>query len=885
MFAGTFEGSGAESFGLASGLAVDEATGEVYVVDPAHERVERFKPSGGGGYEFDGQLAVSDPGPVAVDDSDSGSDPSKGDVYAAGAGTVEEKEHGERNYLYKFTASGEKIFKRRLFKAKENKEEFEAELERISGLAVDAAGRLWVYWYESGDISGFSDDEQNRLIPSLTKEEVLEQPSLEVGCLAEPGFAVGARDEAFYVAHERENGLAECPEEEEPRPTMVSQLAGSGVASERSLDSQDATGVAVDATGGEVYVDNVSSVAAFSQDGAFIQRFGSGELSGGGAVAVDSARGVVYVAEPGRVAVFAREGARPPAIDGASAQNLTPTSERINAQIDPGGAEASYYVEYGDSGCVEQEVGCGFAPVGPPGEAIGEGFGDVSVHVTLEGLQPDTSYYYWVVAANVHGTGESPRTVQTFFTTLPSAEGVLLDHRQWQLVSPADMHGATPEAINPPDLGSLIQASGDGDMLTWTASAPISDEAQGNRQPEPAQVISSRGSEEWSSQAVSTAHNEGEGVSTQEPTEYRFFSPDLSLAVVEPQLLAEPFESPPLAAGVREKTIYRRNDASGEFQPLVTAGNDTSGAPFGGKLEFEGSTADVKHVVFSSGVPLVAGAGENGLYEWEAEAPLKLLSVLPGSEQAPASLPELGFFGRDVRGAISQDGSRVFWTNEEELGPLYMRDTATEETIQVNAAAQGVTEAGAEERESGLDEVYFQAATSDGSRVFFTDTWPLTSDSTLEPNSEEQAPRRADLYELNLQTGVLSDLSVNPDVGEYAEVLGTLPGISEDGSYVYFVANGVLAPGAERGDCPRADPYRIPGASAEGECNLYVSEPDPSDPAQRQTRLIARLSEQDAADWGEGQSPVIGDLGGVSSQVSSQRTVFGIHVRSGAHRI
>ncbi len=411
-------------------------------------------------------------------------------------------------------------------------------------------------------------------------------------------------------------------------------------------------------------------------------------------------------------------------------------------------------------------------------------------------------------------------------------------------------------------------------MLTWTASAPISSEAQGNRQPEPVQVISRRGSEEWSSEGISTAHNEGEGVLTEEPTEYRFFSPDLSLAVLEPQLLREPLEDPPLAPGAREKTIYTREN--GEFEPVVTAGNDVTGKPFGGKLEFQGATVESHgggageqdlHIVFGSQVGLVSGAGENGLYEWEKGKPLKLVSVLPGSEGS-ASSPRLGFERGDVRGAISQNGTRVFWTNEEELGPLYMRDTSKEETVQVNAA-QGVPEAGAEEREAGLDEVYFQAASSDGSRVFFTDTWPLTSESTLEPYEEEGSPRRADLYEYDVETGGLTDLTVDRNAGEEAEVLGTLPGASEDGSYVYFVANGVLASGAQRGDCPRANPYRNPGASSEGECNLYVSEPDPEHPGQRQTRLIARLSEQDAADWGEGDSPVIGDLGGVSSQVSA----------------
>ena len=78
-------------------------------------------------------------------------------------------------------------------------------------------------------------------------------------------------------------------------------------------------------------------------------------------------------------------------------------------------------------------------------------------------------------------------------------------------------------------------------------------------------------------------------------------------------------------------------------------------------------------------------------------AALKLVSVLPGTEQTPASEPTLGDLGRDVRGAISTDGSRVFFTNgESDEGPLYMRDTVRGETIQVNAA-QGVAEPDEEE--------------------------------------------------------------------------------------------------------------------------------------------------------------------------------------------
>ena len=58
--------------------------------------------------------------------------------------------------------SGEKIFKKSVFKVKEGREEFEVELEDIAGLAVDASGRLWVYWGEEGSLSAFSAEEHEQ---------------------------------------------------------------------------------------------------------------------------------------------------------------------------------------------------------------------------------------------------------------------------------------------------------------------------------------------------------------------------------------------------------------------------------------------------------------------------------------------------------------------------------------------------------------------------------------------------------------------------------------------------------------------------------------------------------------------------------------------------
>ena len=83
---------------------------------------------------------------------------------------------------------------------------------------------------------------------------------------------------------------------------------------------------------------------------------------------------------------------------------------------------------------------------------------------------------------------------------------------------------------------------------------------------------------------------------------------------------------------------------------------------------------------------------------------------------------------------------------------------------------------------------------------------------------------------------------------------------AEDGSYVYFVADGALAPGATRGDCSPAEEETPPGAT----CNLYMRHYNGSE--WTPTKLIAVLSTADAPDWGGlGGS---GDLAFVTSQVS-----------------
>jgi hypothetical protein len=913
VFGFTFSGSGEGTLSDPTSVAVDEATGEVLVAEAAAERVVRFRPAGGG-YEFVSAFKLPVPGAIAVDNSSVTGDPSHGDVYVAGA-----KEKGasvsERDYVYKFSASGERLLRRSVFK---EGEEHELELEDVLGLDVDAAGRLWAYWGEAGQISGFSDAGVNKWESGLTPLEFEGAESLIESCSASSAFAANPGGTDFYVGFERQDSEEECPGEDgEPGGTQaVGELElPSATLLRREVDRQDTSGVAVEPDTGVVYLNNGSDVTAYTSSGEFIDRFGEGDLAGtGGGLAVDAATGDVFVAEPGAgaVAVFASSGAGAPAIDSVSARAISASSEELRGEIDPNGATTEYFFEYGTSNCASDAEACTAVPV--PSATVAAGYGDQPVSVVVSGLATATAYYYALVARSELGGPVVATPSANTFSTLPSAS-VLPDGRAWEMVSPPDKHDASVEGL-PREGGAMIMAAAAGGAITWVANGPLVSEPTGSRSPEPTQLLSVREPGGWTTQDLETPHDRGGGIEGTDPigTEYQAFSPDLSVALLEP---AEPrvsgvelgtLEAPPLAPAALEKTIYLRDDPpltpgsaeqavyeqagsetnrsflSPGYLPLVTAADDAADTKFGGGLSFLGATPQLTHVVFSSTVGLTSSApGSGGLFEWSPDGPLQPVSVLDGTAVPEAFLGDgegvSSTPGLNARNAISSDGSMVFWTDGKE--GLYVRDVERAETVKVNAAqGQGATEPGPEgqplpEPDAERQEVHFQTASSDGSKVFFTDTARLTEDSTLEPIGGGQGP--ADLYEFEVTSaagqplrGRLSDMTPEGPYGP-ADVLNLLPGAGEDGQIAYFVANGVLAPGATPGHCQRYYGEESEAPPAGATCNLYVSEPDPQAPGGRETKFIAALSYEDGADWGAGPTSRLipeQDLSDVSSRVS-----------------
>jgi NHL repeat len=908
--AGQFRFGGSFKLSEPAGVAVDEATGDVYVVDRGNDRIEQFRPilnasgvltgeeflaawgygvaDGKEEYELctsecraglpgSGKGQFKEAGAIAIDNSPAGHQQLYVDVSSA----------AKRPEVWRFPSDGEKP----LGKLPDSEE------GRVDGIAVDQAVTVWLYRgeeEEAGQLEAFSDGEK----PQRLEERDFFSP---LPC-PKAGLAVDGTGEELYLGHELASGEGECPaalerEALEEGHDDEGKLARAVVAGKVSppeaaegrfalaeLGRANEAGIAVDQASaegtplgpdgnGDVYVDDGSSVASYTPSGELIQRFGSGELSDGEGIAIDAKTGYVYAVDGAndRVDVFEPETQAEPTVEGLSAQNTATGEAQLSAKIDSDGLATDYYFQYGTADCASNELACTDLPAAPGGELAGS-YDAQGVTVAAGGLAPSTTYFYRVLASNADGAAQGEQRFGSF-TTLPSSQGVLADGRAWEMVSPAEKDGAGIEAIARE--GSLIQASSDGEAITYVANGPLVAQPQGNRAPELTQVLSARDSEGWASDDLTTLHENGEGLEAGEPSEFRAFSSDLALSVLQPPGgKVEPQERPPLAPAASEKTIYERADpplspqstagatdteqtvyaqASANagflapgYLPLVTPATDTQGSSFGGRLEFLDATPDLGHVVFESGETLLQD-GASGLYEWSAGSGLQLVSILPdgqpAGEVAQATSPELGAEDVNVRGAVSDDGSRVFFyasgleegSEVAEFQRLYMRDTQRGETLQVNAAA-GVSEPVGEE-----SQVAFQGASANGSKVFFTDSAPLTPESAQRPLFGEKNP--GDLYECEITEAQgelacdLKDLTPNP-AGGSGDVLNVLSGISEDGSTVFFVANGVLASGASQGDC-EAEGTPV----AEQRCNLYLY-------SEGTLSFIASLSGEDSGDWG-----------------------------------
>jgi hypothetical protein len=510
-------------------------------------------------------------------------------------------------------------------------------------------------------------------------------------------------------------------------------------------------------------------------------------------------------------------------IDPQWATDVTAHSAILHAELDPLGVEAEAWLEYGSSETYGQIV---------PLANLGDGFGAVKRQASLTGLLSDTTYNYRFVARDerdgVIYTVFGPN--RTFTTQFGGLGFEIADSRVWEMVSPSDKHGARLVGGGEDHL----QASADGDGLAYQSMLSTEADPEGSRIPEPSMNLAHRdGDGSWHSEDITPPNDHVTQLAIGNGSEYKLFSPTLSEALVEPR------SGTPLSPEASERTPYLRDNTTFPiFTPLVTGkepyANVPPGIEFGGgekqigDVTIVGASPDFRHVALASKVPLVEGAVVSGptVYEW-SNGQIKPVSVLPAGEGGPLTEAQnVGSGSGSVRGAVSEDGSKVFWGTGTypELTALYVRDTEAEESARLDAvqpSASGI----------GTARPVFQGASTDGSVVFFTDSQQLTEDA---------GSKGFDLYRCQLPPDSvasgcadLTDITAPAETGESAEVEGITLGIAEDAQTIYFVARGMLD-----------DETNQYGDSAiSGQPNLYVWQ------QSQGVRFIATLSEADESNW------------------------------------
>jgi hypothetical protein len=498
----------------------------------------------------------------------------------------------------------------------------------------------------------------------------------------------------------------------------------------------------------------------------------------------------------------------PPTITEQYATEVGPTTATVGATINPHFfASTTYYVEYGPGKC--SEGGC--SSTAPALLGAERDRPAATAPITLGDLEPGTTYNYRFVAVSgpytSRGLGEGEAGDEATFTTGFVHEQRLPDGRAYEMVSPPQKNNGDVPLASLPFSVVPLQSSPEGNAITYSSFTAFGEAPSSS--PSASQYISRRNSGGgWSTQNLTPPDEESY---LTDPL--RGFSQNLSKAAV---ITLEPPLLPSAAPGYENLYVMSTGDESLQLatpgEPRIQVQRDEY------CVEFAGASADFSRIIFASRGALIEGDPEPlvadafnrnyNLYEWSVAEGLRLVSVLPNDKAAqPKDVTGFGagtICGSSpehlLAGAISSDGSKIFW---KAGGKLYARVDG-KDTIQLDLKQGGSASGGGT----------FWRASADGSKAFFTSPNPLT------PGAGND-----DLYRYDFGAPVGSRLT---NVSSGGGVLGVL-GTGADGNTVYFSSGKVLAPNQGPGG----------GEAQGGKPNLYLWRQDDG------LKYVATLSVQE----------------------------------------
>jgi hypothetical protein len=522
-----------------------------------------------------------------------------------------------------------------------------------------------------------------------------------------------------------------------------------------------------------------------------------------------------------------------PIIENEASPTVTGTEAQVTAKINPTGSETEYEIQYGETG-YESTVPAGFA-------AIGKGRSSVAVTQTLTKLHPDITYHWRVIAKNAGGTSYSPD--QTFVydthgTGLP-------DGRHYELVTPPHKNGATIGGLFARHDTPVVSESGTNVIGPSDQCFADPESCVGYRLIEGESYEFSRTPSGWVTTPLAPPASSFEAY---------------SYLTVNANTGTELFSAPGYPGGPDD---FFGRDADGAITPAIgPLGEPREGAGVKqvGPAELSGtgavSNAYLNHVVYETTESLwLSDHGEHdSVYEYvgTANSTPSMVGVKGGlnsDELVSECNTTLGSTEKLSGEAVSEDGRTVYFTATGHTNggcpvgttapsspSLYARvdgESADAHTVLISGPAVtgcDTTECAKNSTESPRV-ANFEGASSDGSRVFFTDTQQLT-DEASESSKDSLAgcagvsePGGCNLYESvcaepcgtlseapDAQARELMDVSAGAKETGGPRVQGVMA-VSADGSHVYFVAEGVLTGNEESEEHERA---------LDGDDNLYV---------------------------------------------------------------
>ncbi len=508
-----------------------------------------------------------------------------------------------------------------------------------------------------------------------------------------------------------------------------------------------------------------------------------------------------------------------------AAQQEPPTTT-VGAEINPRfWDDATYYVEYGTGKC--SEGGCPEkAPLTPA--ALGGGIVDEDIAtagITLSGLQYGTTYHYRFLAQSsgggpVYGTdpdGEGPEGgpkeasfadgTERYFRTIdppcPACPPPPPDNRAYEQVSP------TAKGNFDVDRGPVI-ARPDGEAVLYGSLGAFADPHAGAVT---SMYTAHRSPDSWGSEALAPAVD---------PTQELLADQVLGVSGdLEKQLVLTNAKLTPEAEEGNNQAvnIYVHDSASGSYQYVDTA--------FGSGQEevllfdgFAGASHDGSHFYFvltkplSSATPPPPPVGEQQglLYGFDTTTgELSYLGVLPGGGIDPVGSFGAGAItkpeytnGSPAFGAVSANGSRVYWSHRSEGAPLYLYSDGESTLVSKREA------------DSSTQSAQLWGASPDGGIAIITSGDKLTEDAS---------PAGADLYRYDANADALTDLSAGETSAGGAGVQKVL-GVSEDGAYAYLLASWASGEEPALYAWHESDGIRLIGTLASSAAQLLAATPN-----------------------------------------------------------